>query len=57
MSSLDSRRKADKVPVLEATDAQLKAFESSNTVQVPAPPPVPPANTYPPLEVAPGATR
>jgi outer membrane protein assembly factor BamE len=59
VSSLDSRRKAEKVPVLEATEAQLKAFESSNTAPgaAPAPPPAAtPATNYPPLE-APGATR
>jgi outer membrane protein assembly factor BamE len=58
VSSLDSRRKADKVPVLEATEAQLKAFESSNAVPgaAPAPSTATPAASYPPLE-APGATR
>jgi len=56
VSSLDSRRKADKVPVLEATEAQLKAFETSNAVPAPAPLPLPPVTTYPPLE-AQGATR
>ena len=58
VSSLDSRRKADKLPPLEATEAQLKAFESSNAVPgaAPAPSPATPATTYPPLET-PGATR
>ncbi|WP_367171573.1 outer membrane protein assembly factor BamE [Hydrogenophaga sp.] len=58
VSSLDSRRKADKVPALEATEAQLKAFESRNAAPgaAPAPPPATPATSYPPLE-APGATR
>lgn len=58
VSSLDSRRKAEKVPVLEATEAQLKAFESRNVAPgtAPVPPPAPPATSYPPLE-APGATR
>ena len=57
VSSLDSRRKADKSPVLEATEAQLKAFQSGNAApSAPAAAPAAPAASYPPLE-APGATR
>ena len=56
VSSLDSRRKADKVPPLEATEVQLKAFESRNVVPSPASSPATPAATYPPLEV-PGAKQ
>jgi outer membrane protein assembly factor BamE len=57
VSSLDSRRKAEKVPPLVATEEQLKNFQSRNvgTPQVEAPPPSP-ATSYPPLE-APGAGR
>jgi outer membrane protein assembly factor BamE len=57
VASLDVRRKAGKEPVLEATEAQLKAFEASNKAQ--AAPPEPPAATlrsYPPLET-PGVAR
>ena len=39
VSSLDSRRKAEKVPPLEATEEQLKKFQASNAnvPQGPAP--------------------
>ena len=59
VASLDSTRKADKVPPLEATEAQLKAFEASNAAASKAstpPPAVAPATSYPPLE-APGAAK
>lgn len=58
VSSLDSRRKADKAPVLEATEAQLKTFQSGNAAppSAPAAAPAEPAASYPPLE-APGAAR
>lgn len=60
VASLDGRRKADKVPVLEATEAQLKAFQESNTrgssAGTAAEPPVPSPRSYPPLE-APGVAR
>lgn len=54
VASLDSRRKFDKVPPLEATPEQLKAFQERNPGTAPtAPPPVAPAGaTYPPLEGA-----
>jgi outer membrane protein assembly factor BamE len=60
VASLDVRRKAAKEPVLQATEAQLKAFQEKN--QAPAgaaaaaEPPVAVPRSYPPLEV-PGATR
>lgn len=57
VSSLDSRRKTDKAPALEATEAQLKAFQSGNAApSAPAAAPAAPAASYPPLE-APGAKR
>lgn len=57
VSSLDSRRKNEKTPALEATEQQLKAFESRHA-QKPeaAPAPVAPPMVYPPLEPA-GASR
>jgi outer membrane protein assembly factor BamE len=57
VSSLDSRRKTDKAPPLEATPEQLKNFQSRNANAPQAQPPATaPATTYPPLE-APGAGR
>jgi outer membrane protein assembly factor BamE len=57
VSSLDSRRKTDKLPAQEATEEQLKAFQSRNEASSPAPVPQPgPATTYPPLET-PGSGR
>ena len=58
VSSLDSRRKADKVPPLEATEEQLKAFQARNAgaPSAPAPDPATPATPYPPLEAT-GAAR
>lgn len=59
VSSLDSRRKTDKLPPEEATEEQLKAFEARNAAsqQAPAPAVEPvPGTAYPPLE-SPGATR
>ncbi len=53
VASLDTRRKFEKAPPLEATEAQLKAFQERNKASVPAPtPPVPPTVSYPPLEPA-----
>lgn len=53
VSSLDTRRKFEKAPPLEATDAQLKAFQERNQVVNPAPVPLAPATTnFPPLEPA-----
>lgn len=53
VSSLDVRRKAGKAPVLDATEAQLKAFQERNPVPAPvAAPEAAPATTYPPLEPA-----
>ncbi|MDQ7747179.1 outer membrane protein assembly factor BamE [Hydrogenophaga pseudoflava] len=59
VSSLDARRKTGKVPPLEATEEQLKAFQARNAGSAPAPAPVAPAaptTAYPPLEPA-GAPR
>jgi outer membrane protein assembly factor BamE len=59
VASLDSNRKAGKVPSLEATEAQLKAFDASNKsaeALKPSPAPPAPATTYPPLEAA-GAAK
>lgn len=52
VASLDVRRKAEKPPVLQATEAQLEAFQERNAVtRTPAPEPVPvPGRSYPPLE-------
>lgn len=59
VSSLDARRKTEKVPPLEATEEQLKAFQARNAGAAPAPAPVAPAaptTAYPPLETS-GAPR
>lgn len=57
VSSLDSRRKNEKTPALEASEEQLKAFQSRNTPgPATAPAPVAPPTVYPPLEPA-GASR
>ena len=60
VASLDSSRKIGKVPVLQATDDQLKAFAASNTAnadKASAPQALPtPAASYPPLET-PGAAK
>jgi len=55
VQTLDSRRKGAKVPPLEATEDQLKAFEAKNPTDAKAadatPAPAPqPATSYPPLE-------
>ncbi|MGE0350869.1 outer membrane protein assembly factor BamE [Hydrogenophaga sp.] len=52
VASLDTRRKFDKVPPLEATEAQLKAFQEKNAgAPTPPTPPSPvPGTSYPPLE-------
>ena len=53
VSSLDARRKAEKVPPLEATEEQLKAFQARNAGPAPASAPAAPATpatAYPPLE-------
>lgn len=59
VASLDVRRKSDKPPVLQATEAQLQAFQERNakTAQTPpTPPTVAPGTSYPPLET-PGVAR
>lgn len=57
VASLDVRRKTGKPPVLEATEAQLKAFQERNPAPAPVAAPVAaPATSYPPLESG-GAAR
>ncbi|MGE0099917.1 MAG: outer membrane protein assembly factor BamE [Hydrogenophaga sp.] len=57
VASLDSRRKPGKVPQLEATPEQLKAFHERNPVTpVKTPPSAPADASYPPLEGA-GSAR
>lgn len=55
VASLDSARKSSgKLPALQATEAQLKAFAASNAANAdksaPTPAAVAPATSYPPLE-------
>ena len=53
VSSLDVRRKSTKEPVLEASEADLKAFHDKNKPRVEPAAPAPvaaPATSYPPLE-------
>lgn len=57
VASIDTRRKPGQVPALQATPAQLQAFDKSNPQPAAAPALAAPAATsYPPLEPA-GATR
>ncbi|MDZ4102565.1 MAG: outer membrane protein assembly factor BamE [Hydrogenophaga sp.] len=59
VASLDAGRKFGKVPPLQATEAQLKAFDDRNKVTAPVEPAAPaasPATSYPPLET-PGTAR
>ncbi len=59
VSSLDVRRSADKPPVLQATEEQLKAFQARNAAPAAATPSAPAATapvSYPPLETS-GAAR
>ena len=59
VASLDAGRKFGKVPSLQATEAQLKAFDDRNKTTAPVEPAAPaaaPATSYPPLET-PGTTR
>jgi outer membrane protein assembly factor BamE len=51
VASLDNKRKGAKVPVLEASEDQLKAFpRTAASAPVPAEPAAAPARAYPPLE-------
>lgn len=56
VATLDNRRKGGKVPPLEATEAQLRAFKPGTAASAPAQPAAPaaapaaPAVNYPPLE-------
>jgi outer membrane protein assembly factor BamE len=52
VASLDVKRRSSEVPPLQATEAQLKAFEARNKPAAPLPtPPSAPATTqFPPLE-------
>lgn len=53
VASLDTQRQFEKAPSLEATDAQLKAFQERNQANNPAPAPLAPATiNFPPLEPA-----
>ena len=59
VASLDAGRRFDKVPPLQATEAQLKAFDERNKTPAPVEPAAPaatPAASYPPLET-PGTAR
>jgi outer membrane protein assembly factor BamE len=53
VASLDKRRRNEKVPPLEATPEQIKAFQTQNKAPVAASPVAPsaaPPTSYPPLE-------
>jgi outer membrane protein assembly factor BamE len=53
VATLDTQRRLEKVPVLQATDAQLKAFQERNQANNPVPAPLAPATiNFPPLEPA-----
>jgi outer membrane protein assembly factor BamE len=56
VTTLDNKRKAGKIPQLEATEEQLRAFSSKQPPAAAAPEPAPaaaaPATNYPPLEPA-----
>ncbi|MDT4848640.1 outer membrane protein assembly factor BamE [Hydrogenophaga sp.] len=62
VASLDAGRKFDKVPPLQATEAQLKTFDERNKTSAPTAPTTPaapaaaPAASYPPLETS-GSAR
>lgn len=57
VASIDTRRKTGQVPQLQATPAQLQAFDKNNPKPATTSPLPPPATTsYPPLEPS-GATR
>lgn len=59
VASLDAGRKFGKVPSMQATEAQLKAFDDRNKTTAPVDPVAPaaaPATSYPPLET-PGTAR
>lgn len=59
VASLDAGRKFGKVPPLQATEAQLRAFDERNKTTAPVEPAAPsaaPATSYPPLET-PGIAR
>jgi outer membrane protein assembly factor BamE len=56
VSSLDSRRKSEKLPALEATQEQLNKFQASNADASAGLAPAVPETAYPPLE-PPGAGR
>lgn len=50
VASLENRRGASKVPVLEASEESLKAFSKPAQPVQPAPAPAPATTNYPPLE-------
>jgi outer membrane protein assembly factor BamE len=52
VATLDTRRKATKVPVLEVADETLRAPASRSSTALPEATPAPAAASYPPLEPA-----
>jgi outer membrane protein assembly factor BamE len=54
VASLENRRSSDRAPILEATEAQLRAFQDRynprRPAESPAPVSLPPTTQFPPLE-------
>jgi outer membrane protein assembly factor BamE len=53
VSTLEAKNRPGKVPRLEATEEELRAFPKSAPPAAAEPPPPPPTTSYPPLESAP----
>ena len=53
VSTLEAKNRPGKVPRLEATEEELRAFPKSAPPAAAEPPPAPPTASYPPLESAP----
>jgi outer membrane protein assembly factor BamE len=53
VSTLEAKNRPGKVPRLEATEEELRAFPKSAAPAAAEPPPPPPTTSYPPLESAP----
>jgi outer membrane protein assembly factor BamE len=53
VSTLEAKNKPGKVPRLEATEEELRAFPRSASPAAAEPPPAPPTASYPPLESPP----
>jgi outer membrane protein assembly factor BamE len=53
VSTLEAKNRPGKVPRLEATEEELRAFPKSARPAAAEPPPAPAATNYPPLESAP----